>query len=132
MIDLGQYIEYLEKLDQDLVFPIGFNRPHSWRGAYEDLAFVVTPNVKVSEMLASAKEALGTTYQGYKGGDFVMREHTEVYFVMYEYAVYDGGQISFLLLRLLHSYAETYVYLQQERSDARPDYDWMLQDYREV
>lgn len=73
---LGQLIEALEAADQDHVCPMGFARPHSYRGFYEDLAFEPEPNMRVADMLACAKSALGETFQGWKGGDYKMHEYT--------------------------------------------------------
>ena len=61
--------------------PSGFHNPHSYRGDSMDLAFELKANVSVAEMLASAREALGTTYQGWKGGDYTMSEYTYVWLV---------------------------------------------------
>ena len=75
-LTLGELILALEARDPDLVVPIGFNHPHSYRGYYEQLAFEPATNVTVREMLDAARSALGETYQGWKGGDFMMQSHT--------------------------------------------------------
>lgn len=76
---LKQLIGLLEAAPQDKIVPKGFTNPHSWRGIYHELAFEPAENVKVSDMLADAKSALGKTFEGYKGGDFKMDEDTEVH-----------------------------------------------------
>lgn len=82
-LSLGELIAALEKVeDKDRVVPIGFHRPHSYRGYYRDLAFEVTENSPtVRDMLDAARSALGKTFQGWKGGDFAMGEHTDVWLV---------------------------------------------------
>ena len=80
---LGELIAALEKLNPELEVPLGFGEPHSYRGDYYDLAFEPKRNVTVGEMLADAKSALGTTYQGYKGGDFTMNEWTTCWLAEY-------------------------------------------------
>jgi hypothetical protein len=80
---LGELIARLEKEDPALVLPEGFHEPHSYRGIYADLAFEPAQNISVASMLACAREALGNTYQGYKGGDFVMNEYVDVYLARY-------------------------------------------------
>ncbi len=75
---LKDLIEFLESKDPSIVVPIGFANPHSYRGYYEQLAFEPVPNVRVSEMLSSAKEALGSSYSGRKGGEYLMDEYTDV------------------------------------------------------
>lgn len=55
----------------------GFENPHSYRGDYHQLAFEPARNVTISAMLASARSALDTTYEGYKGGNYTMFDYTE-------------------------------------------------------
>lgn len=95
---LGELIEELEKADPNRVLPDGFIRPHSYRGDYCDLAFVPKSNVPIGVMLANAKSALGQTYDGYKGGDFLMDEYTSVHLANYGQT---GEEIGPLLLRLM-------------------------------
>lgn len=92
---LGELIERLEKEDQTLVVPMGWGYPHSYRGNYCDLAFEPKENVSVAEMLSDAKESLGKTFVGYKGGDFEMDEFAYVY-IAHEGCCGDG--LSHLLL----------------------------------
>jgi hypothetical protein len=125
MINLGEYIALLEDQDLDLMMPIGFSQPHSYRGIYEELAFVITYRIKIGEMLDVAKGCVGQVFQGYKGGDFRMGEYTTVNYQMYEYAVYDGAEIDYLLMRLLFQYAEMASHLE---GDVDPDI--LLQDYK--
>lgn len=59
--------------------------PDSYRGFYDQLAFgwraydYQKPDAKVKDMLAWLKEAVGKTYTGYKGGEYVMSEDTMVW-----------------------------------------------------
>jgi hypothetical protein len=80
---LKQLIEYLEKKDCDLVVPVGFDEPHSYRGDYMCLAFEPARNVTVGAMLQCARDSVGTVYQGWKGGEYRMVGGTEVYLAMY-------------------------------------------------
>jgi hypothetical protein len=80
---LGQLIEALRAADQSLIAPFGFAEPMSYRGYYEDLAFQPAKNVSVASMLAHAESALGATFEGYKGGDFVMHEWTTCWIAGY-------------------------------------------------
>jgi hypothetical protein len=80
---LRDLIERLERADPNRKVPKGFHEPHSYRGIYEDLAFEPTENITVGEMLAAAKSALGKTFEGYKGGDYEMDWHTDVW-IAYE------------------------------------------------
>src|SRR5690348_7658276 len=80
---LGELISELKKMDANKVVPIGFGSPHSYRGYYEDLAFEPAENVTIGSMLAHAESALGKTFQGYKGGDYVMEDSTTVWIASY-------------------------------------------------
>ncbi len=81
---LSELIEVLEKWpNKEQRVPIGFTRPHSYRGYYEDLAFEPKANVTVQHMLDCAKSALGKTFSGYKGGDYTMGEYTDVWLAKY-------------------------------------------------
>jgi hypothetical protein len=73
---LAELIARLEAANPAQVVKHGFNNPHSYRGDYMDLAFEPAADITVADMLSDARSALGTTYQGWKGGDFTMGEHT--------------------------------------------------------
>ena len=74
---LGKLIAALKAVpNQDGVVPWGFGEPDSYRGYYEDVAFEPASNVTIAGMLRHAESALGATFEGYKGGDFLMDENT--------------------------------------------------------
>ncbi len=75
-LTLGQVITELETHHPAKAVPLGFDSPHSYRGYYDQLAFELARDITVGQMLAAAKFALGTTFQGWKGGDYTMSEHT--------------------------------------------------------
>lgn len=54
---------------------------HSYRGYYEDLAvgYGTDDNITVGELTAKLKEAVGRTYQGWKGGEYRMDTDTPVW-----------------------------------------------------
>jgi len=80
---LGELIYVLERANPAKKVPHGFRNPHSYRGYYEQLAFEPCGETTVGEMLKAAKGALGQTFQGYKGGDFRMDQHTDVWIARY-------------------------------------------------
>lgn len=80
---LKDLITWLESQDQNLKVPYGFAEPSSYRGYYEDLAFAPEENVTFGEMLAYAKYALGKTFEGYKGGQYLMDEYTNCWIAEY-------------------------------------------------
>lgn len=76
-LGLGDLIAALAAEDPNRVLPVGFHEPHSYRGYCADLAFEPAFNISIGDMLAAARSALGSTFQGWKGGDFTMSEHTD-------------------------------------------------------
>jgi len=89
-VTLQQLIRALRAADPALVVRYGFGSPMSFRADYEQLAFDPRENVTVAEMLAFAEEALGSTFEGYKGGDFTMHGYTYVWIAEYGSATGDG------------------------------------------
>jgi hypothetical protein len=75
---LKHVIEMLEKFPADRPVALGFGNPHSWRGSYDELAFEPVENTTVGQMLEDAKSAVGATYEGWKGGEFLMTLDTPV------------------------------------------------------
>ena len=82
-LTLGDLIAILEQEEPGRVIPYGFSAPGSYRGYYEDLAFHPTENVSIGAMLKDAKDSMGKTFSGYKGGDFIMKEYTSVWLAEY-------------------------------------------------
>jgi len=78
-IVLGELVALLERMDPEAVLPIGFRGPHSWRGDYHEVAFEPAPDVKVSDMLADVRSAIGATFIGWRGGVFAMTEWSTVH-----------------------------------------------------
>lgn len=96
---LKKLIAFLEQQNQEKIVRFGFNNPHSYRGIYAELAFEPAENITVGEMLACAKAALGNTYMGYKGGNFVMDEYTECW--LSPYSMGDGETLGPTLLNYM-------------------------------
>ena len=99
--------------NKELPLYIGEKRPmglDSWRGSYDELAIQTESfgsyqtsevektfsdmvfyksknfgkkNPNVSEFISILKEAVGKTFTGYKGGDFLMSKNTPVWFAEY-------------------------------------------------
>jgi hypothetical protein len=106
---LGQLIEVLEKLPQDYVFKHGFYWPHSYRGYYEQMAFAPKENTSVKDMLDAARSAVGATFEGYKGGDYIMTKSTKCWLAQYGRSGFganetlgasgEGGEIEVIFFR---------------------------------
>lgn len=87
-LTLGALIEKLEGVSPgySVKFPNGTSPGDatSYRGYYSDLAFEPTDrDVTVGDLLDRAKTALGDTFEGYKGGDFVMDASTPLWTAPY-------------------------------------------------
>lgn len=94
---LGELIEQLRSFDRDLSVYIGGKLPctlvpkgvDSYRGYYCDLAIGVhaggrgADRTTVGELLAELEGAIGKTFVGYKGGEYVMGKQTRVWLSNY-------------------------------------------------
>lgn len=85
---LGSLIDTLEKCgrDQTVRFDFCYLAPTtlaSYRGYYEDLALGWTSEFTgwptVEDLLVKLREAIGKTYTGWKGGDYVMGRESSVW-----------------------------------------------------
>jgi hypothetical protein len=82
-LTLGKLIEQLEAMPKDAKVA-NLHEPHSYRGYYSDLAFHFDAGViSASELLSTCKDALGKTFEGYKGGDFFMDSDTPLWVANY-------------------------------------------------
>lgn len=98
MTTLRELIGTLKMYPEDQVVPLGFSNAHSYRGYYDQLAFEPTRDTTVGAMLREAEFANGSTYQGWKGGDYTMGLNTEVH-LAHEGAT--GEEIGPILLELM-------------------------------
>lgn len=92
-ITLGELIAALSAFarDKGVRFDFEYARPTtlaSWRGVYAELALGFTfdapsANVTVGPLLDHLQSAVGETFTGYKGGDFVMDKETPLWVANY-------------------------------------------------
>jgi hypothetical protein len=101
---LGEFIDELEKLpgEAEIAFEFGDLVPgrfHSWRMVYSQLCLDWDGRwpLKVSQLLAEAKACVGKTFEGWKGGDFVMGRDTNLWIAR---AGESGGYTRVMELRL--------------------------------
>lgn len=90
-LTLGQLIVNLKnanphsfvEFDNEEIFPP--NSLESYRGYYSDLAFscVQYEHITVEELISLCENALNETFEGYKGGDFLMTEKTPLWVSQY-------------------------------------------------
>lgn len=92
--NLGNLIEDLEKYPSDAyvsiepfgLYPTGFG---SYRGYYEDLSIRYTTEqynddvLDCGKLLEKAKECVGKTFYGYKGGEFTMTKNSVIWLANY-------------------------------------------------
>lgn len=97
-LTLGELLHTLKAIpdednDKCVTFDFGTAVPtefDSWRGVYAEIALGyeltgydatgdVTPDPKLSEFIKKVETAIGSTYTGWKGGDFTMSKHTPVW-----------------------------------------------------
>lgn len=87
-LTLGKAIEAMEGFNKDAVVAFSSgghpSSPHSYRGYYSDLSFGPTDGpVTVGRFLECLKNCMGRTFEGYKGGDFVMSDDTPLWAAEY-------------------------------------------------
>jgi hypothetical protein len=82
-MNLSELISRLGKEDQMKIVHNGFGPPHSYRGDYAQVSFEPEQNTTVGAMFTHAQSALNKTFTGYKGGNYVMTGHSEVYLAPY-------------------------------------------------
>lgn len=81
-IDKAKSTEYPDPqvyFDFEYIFP---TKLMSWRGVYSELSLgfsIGGTAPKASKLLTELKSAIGKTFTGYKGGDFVMGRSTPVW-----------------------------------------------------
>jgi len=84
---LGELIAKLESKRPDDSVVFDFDNMHptslcSWRGSYDELAIEYSNKgelLTVDTFLTMLKSAVGATYEGYKGGEFVMGRQTPLW-----------------------------------------------------
>lgn len=76
---LGAVITYMSNLDPEFIVGEGLKYPCSYRGNYSCLAFEQAGSMRVADVLAVLQSAVGSTYPGWKGGEFTMTLDTPVF-----------------------------------------------------
>lgn len=87
-LTLGKMIKVLEGAGHGMSVVLDTGeapgQPLSYRGYYSDLSFEPTDTpINVGTFLEVCRGALGATFEGYKGGDFVMDERTPLWVAPY-------------------------------------------------
>jgi hypothetical protein len=78
-LTLGKLIAALKVLEPERQVH-GLGDLESYRGYYSDLAFEPTDQRETAAvLLARCQEAMGKTYMGYKGGDYLMGDSTPLW-----------------------------------------------------
>ena len=112
-LTLGQLIDKLQSFDQYGVVFHDETQPHeylfdSYRGYYSDLAMTYEPSKshqQVNDLLFQANLALNNTYEGYKGGDYVMTADTPLWLANWgetsDIAIVDVCEIGIQYVKLI-------------------------------
>lgn len=83
ILTLSSLIKELKRRKPNAIAEPGWNGCHSYRGFYNCLSFNPDDKSTAAEMLQIAKSALGKTFTGYKGGEYIMDANTECFFAYY-------------------------------------------------
>ena len=101
---LGELILKLEAVntprkdgsEKEVRFDFGYFTPtiiDSWRGSYNELALGYSETEKditVGELIKMLEKAIGKTYTGFKGGEFVMGRNTPIWVSNYGESSFTG------------------------------------------
>jgi hypothetical protein len=86
-VTLGKMIDAIKDMPPEtpVVYDVGGapGRPHSYRGYYSDLSFSPADSATVESLLKHCRGSLDATFEGYKGGEFVMGADTPLWFAEY-------------------------------------------------
>lgn len=89
-VTLGEMIEALVSVDYSKRVVLsdapdgGLGHAMSYRGYYSDLAFSPTNDqITVGKLLAECNVAMGSTFEGYKGGDYLADEKAPLWVSSY-------------------------------------------------
>lgn len=96
---LSEIVERLKKEDPERIVPLGWDDAYSWRGDYAELAVRPAKNVAIGTMLRVLQEAIGKTFEGYKGGSYRMGEYSDVY--MDKWGECPGNKVGYYLLEFV-------------------------------
>ena len=79
LMELNDLLEEAVKtFPEGYVVKNGFGEPGSYRGYYEQIAFEPEQNVLLEKMLEEVMTSIGYSFEGYKGGTFLMGHATPV------------------------------------------------------
>lgn len=82
-LTLGKLIDVLKAMDPVAQVP-NLCDPHSYRGYYCDIAFELNVGTRSAmSLLTECENALGQTFEGYKGGDYTTNANTPVWVALY-------------------------------------------------
>lgn len=89
---------YINSFPDGKEFNYSLSDPFSWRGSYDEVSFdVLQEKSTKEELLARIQMAYDQKFFGYKGGEFVYQDYTEVHFER-DYSSYtDGGYTEHLI-----------------------------------
>jgi len=75
---LDHLIHRLKNIDPNFVPSVAISDPHSYRGFYDELAFQKYDNrVAIGYMIEMATWCIQRTFEGWKGGQYIMTPETE-------------------------------------------------------
>jgi hypothetical protein len=89
---LKEFKDHLSNFPDNHIFDFGISEPFSWRGFYSEVAFeIVEQRTSKEEIMANINKAYNGTFIGWKGGEYVYDDHTEVHFEE-DNSMYSGGE----------------------------------------
>ena len=77
-LTIDELLLYLDGIDDDLLWPKGFGRGHSYRGVYNQVAFSKAWSLTTAQIKENVRAMINVTVTGYKGGYFPINGNTLV------------------------------------------------------
>lgn len=78
----------------------GVSTPMSWRGSYDEVAFVVEADISLGDCKKYIQQALTDKFYGYKGGEYHYNRNTPVNFEESSSSWSDGYYAEFMFDRI--------------------------------
>ncbi len=94
-MQLKDFKKHIKSFPDGTIFKYGISQPFSWRGVYAEVAFeMLEKPMSKEEILANIELAYTETFQGYKGGEYRYKDHTDIHFEEDSSKWTDGRYIS--------------------------------------
>jgi hypothetical protein len=94
-MNLLEFKNHIQTFPDGFVFNYGISEPFSWRGVYAEVAFeMLDMRMSKEDVLANIEKAYTETFCGYKGGEYIYNDYTDIHFETDYRSWTDGRYVS--------------------------------------